>query len=259
MRIRFMTILLLVCLSVPFTAQAQTNGSAEENFFEANRAYKNEAFQEAIAGYSKLIENGFENGHTYYNLGNAYFRLGEVGRAILSYERARLFIPRDSDLNFNLSQAKDQTLDAVSDSQRFSLPDLLGLDRVNRYEVFFVFIIMNVLFFGVLCIRIFNKSEWTYYLSIFLAIFIGIGACVTALKWYESITDDRTIVIAKEVEVLAGPDPGDTILFKIHEGAVVHHERSEDGWTLLHLSEDKRGWAKSDQLERIVQRKIDRS
>ena len=254
-RTRFMTILLLVCLSVPIMARAQLDSSAEETFFEANRAYKSEAFQEAIDGYRKIIEGGFENGHAYYNLGNAYFRLGHIGKAILSYERARLFIPRDSDLNFNLSQAKDQTLDDVSDSRIFSLSDLLGLDRVNLYEAFLVFILLNVLFFGILCIRIFKKAEWTYYLAIFLAIFIGIGAFVSALKWYESITDDRAIVISREVEVLAGPDPDDTILFKIHESVVVHHERSEDGWTLLRLSKDKRGWAKSDQLERIVRRK----
>jgi len=42
------------------------------------------------------------------------------------------------------------------------------------------------------------------------------------------------------------------ILSKIREGTVVQYERSEDDWVLLHLSENKRGWAKADQLERIA-------
>ena len=86
----------------------------------------------------------------------------------------------------------------------------------------------------------------------FLVIFIGIGGCALALKWYGYATDNRAVVLTDEVEVRAGPDPGGTTLFKIHEGAVVYHERSEYDWVLLHLSKDKRGWAESKQLERIV-------
>ena len=72
------------------------------------------------------------------------------------------------------------------------------------------------------------------------------------LKWYGWAADDRAVVLADEVEVRAGPDRGDTTLFKIHEGTVVHHERSEDDWVLLHQSKDKRGWAESEQLERVL-------
>ena len=251
-RIRFITGLLILCLPVPLTAQAQTGGSAEGVFFEANRAYSNQDFQEAMDGYCRLIEGGSASGHLYYNLGNAWFHLGRLGEAILAYERARLLIPRDSDLAFNLTQARDQTRDEIGDTAAVSFLDILGIENVSRYEAFAVFALLNVLFFAVLCLRIFRKAEWTYYLTIFLAIFVGIGGSVSALKWYESLTDDRAVVIAEEVEVLAGPHPEDTILFKIHEGTVVRHERSEGGWALLRLSKGKRGWTQADKLERIV-------
>lgn len=85
-----------------------------------------------------------------------------------------------------------------------------------------------------------------------LAIFIGAGGCALALKWYGYALDNRAIVLSDEIEVRAGTDPGDTALFKIHEGAIVFYERTEGNWGLLHLSEDKRGWAEANQLERIV-------
>lgn len=251
---RFMMTGLLVLLFLPSVVKAETNKSMAEVFFEANSACKNEQFQKAADGYLHLIENGIENGHIYYNLGNAYFRLGAFGRAILSYERARLWIPRDSDLAFNLSHARDQARDAVGDSQSFSINDILGLDSINFYETFFVFTILNVFFFGILCIRLFKKAEWTYYLSIFLAIFVTIGASVFALKWHSVAGDDRAVVLAEEVNVRAGPDSEDTVLFKIHEGSIVHYERSEGDWVLLRLSKDKRGWAESTQLEQIVKK-----
>ena len=249
---RFVLILLLALQLIPCEVNAKIDQSAQEDFFEANRAYKNDQFQEAVDGYLNLIENGIENGHLYYNLGNAFYRLGNLGRAILFFERARLLLPRDDDLIFNLSHARNQAVDAVGDVQTFSLSDFLGLDSLNLYEVFLVFTIINGFFFFIFGIRLYKKTEWSFYLSIFLAIVIGIGGCALALKWYQVTTDDRAIVLSDEVEVRAGPDPGDTALFKIHEGTIVHHERSEGDWVLLHLSKNKRGWAPSKQLERIV-------
>lgn len=248
----FMWIVLAVFLSLPGGVKAGTgNLSAAERFFDANRAYRAEQFREAADGYRKLIESGFENGHIHYNLGNAHFRIGNLGRAILSYERARLLIPRDDDLIFNLAHARSLAKDAVGDTGPAPLNNLLGLDSVNLHETLFVFAVLNACFFAVLCIRLFKRAEWTYYLAIFLAICVGIGAFAFLLKWHGWFADHRAVVVAAEAEVRAGPDPGDTVLFKIHEGTIVQHERAEGGWVLLHLSKDKRGWAESSKLERI--------
>jgi len=245
-------ILVLVCfLSI---TQAETGPSFVEQFFEANQAYKNHQFQQAIDGYLHLIENGPENGQVYYNLGNAYFRLGDLGRAVLSYERARLLIPRDGDLAFNLSHARNQTQDASIDLQMSSFSDFIGLGGLNRYETFFGFVLLNVLFFVLLCIRLYKKTEWTYYLSIFLAIIISLGGCALALKWVAWASDNRAVVLSEEVLVQAGPDSRDTVLFKLHAGTLVRVERTENDWTLLQLSEGKRGWAQSYQLERVIKR-----
>ncbi len=249
---RSITILSLVLIFIPCGVYAKNVQSAHEYFFEANRAYKNDQFQRAVDGYLELIENGNENGHIFYNLGNAYYRLGDLGRAILFFERARLLLPRDDDLLFNLTHARNQAVDAVDDLETFSLNDFLGLDSLNLYETFLIFTIFNGFFLFILATRLYIKTEWSYYLSIFLVIVVGIGACTLALKWYEVATDNRAVVLSDEVEVRAGPEPGDTALFKIHEGTVVHYERTEGDWVLLHLSEDKRGWAQSKHLERIV-------
>ncbi len=65
------------------------------------------------------------------------------------------------------------------------------------------------------------------------------------------VTDDRSVVLSEEMQVRAGADIKDTVLFKIYEGTVVHYERSECDWGLLHLSKDKRGWVELNCLERI--------
>jgi tetratricopeptide (TPR) repeat protein len=233
-------------------SQADTGKPAVEQFFEANQAYKNNQFQLAAEGYLRLIEAGFENGHLYYNLGNTYFRLGELGKAVLYYERAALLIPRDDDLAFNLSNARNQTQDDVPYPEVSSINTFLGLDSINLYEALFAFTLLYIIFFSILCFRLFKKPEWLYYLSIFLAIMISVGAVAFVLKWYGTVNDNRAVVLVKELEVRAGPDTKDTLLFKIHEGTIVHYDRVEDGWVLMRLSKDKRGWVRDNQLERIL-------
>jgi len=242
----------VVCLSMTPEIKAQTQGW-EEIFFRANQAYKGGHFQEAVDGYSKLIRfgHGQGQGELYYNLGNAYFRLHQLGRAILNYERAHLLIPRDEDLKYNLGYAREKTQDAVPKSQGFIGMTFFWLGSLSLSEVFWGFGILNMLFWGVLLIRLIFHSEWTYYLSLVLLVSWLIVCISFGLKWYQTETDDRAVILKPEVSILAGPDIRDTVLFKLHEGTTAHLERSEDGWSLIHLSEQKRGWIKKEDLERI--------
>lgn len=220
----------------------------EETFFKANQAYGEGRFQEAIQGYDRLIRSGHRNGHLYYNLGNAYLKTEQLGPAMLNYERAYLIMPRDADLNFNLSYARDQMRDAIPQSQGLFQTAFFWLDSLSMAEMFWAFALLNVLFWGILFIRLFHRMEWTYYLFLILLIFWVIGGTSFGLKWYQARSDDRVVVLKKEVSILAGPDVRDTVLFKLHEGTIVHHERSEDGWSLVHLPDKKRGWVKAEAV-----------
>ena len=234
------------------SGQPPAKESSEGIFFRANQAYKDGQFKRALEGYLHLIEKGHKNGRLYYNIGNTYYRIEDLGKAILFYERALLLIPRDPDLKFNLAYALDQTTDIIDEPESLISQSFFWLDDSNMREVFYFFMFVNILFFGILVIRLFSRADWTYYLFILLVIFLFIASSSLALKYYQLKWDDRAVILAKEVPVLAGPDPNDIVLFKLHEGAVIHHERSEDVWSLIHLSSEKRGWVRSKTIERIV-------
>ena len=68
---------------------------------EADSAYVQERYEQAISLYDKLLETG-ASASVYYNLGNAYYRIGDMAHAILAYERAYLMEPGDADIRFNL-------------------------------------------------------------------------------------------------------------------------------------------------------------
>ena len=75
-----LTLFLSAAMAAPMEAGAQVKEKAGQLFFEANRAYKDDRFQQAVDSYLALVDSGFENGQVYFNLGNAYFRLGDLGR-----------------------------------------------------------------------------------------------------------------------------------------------------------------------------------
>jgi uncharacterized protein YgiM (DUF1202 family) len=87
---------------------------------------------------------------------------------------------------------------------------------------------------------------------ILLLIFWVITGVSFGLKWCQLKTDDRPVILQPEVNVLAGPDSQDIILFKLHSGTVVQVERSEDGWALVRLPDKKRGWVKNNAMEGII-------
>ena len=77
------------------------------------------------------------------------------------------------------------------------------------------------------------------------------GGASVAVKWHQQRSDQRAVILSGQAQVLAGPDSNDTLLFELHEGTTVYRERTEDGWSLIQLSKNKRGWLKSGAIEKI--------
>ncbi|MBN1850993.1 MAG: tetratricopeptide repeat protein [Deltaproteobacteria bacterium] len=243
----------IVCslLFIVTYAQGQDQ-TGEEIFFKANLAYNEGRYQDAIEGYHQLIRKGYRSGQVYFNLGNAYFREEELGKAILFYERAKILLPRDADLNFNLGYALDQTQDAIPKSSDFITQTFFWINNLNLGELFLGFALLNIVLWGILLIRLFIKPEWTYYGVMIFLIPWSIAGLSFGLKWYQVTMDDRAVVLQEQVNIMAGPHSDDTVLFQLHEGAVILHERVEDEWALIRLPDNKRGWVKNGAVEKII-------
>jgi len=71
-------------------------------FEDANRLYEQGRFSEAAAAYERLVQDGRASAAIYYNLGNAWFKSGQNGRAVAAYRQAERLTPRDPNVRFNL-------------------------------------------------------------------------------------------------------------------------------------------------------------
>jgi tetratricopeptide (TPR) repeat protein len=77
-------------------------------FAKANQEYAAGDFKAAIADYEEVLRSGQDAPNLFYNLGNAYFRQKNFGRAILNYERALALDPRHPEAQANLRIARDE-------------------------------------------------------------------------------------------------------------------------------------------------------
>ena len=101
---------IIILLALLFTSSQLW---AQQMKAEADSAYINKEYAKAIEIYESMLQQG-ESGEVYYNLGNAYFKQDELGKAILNYERALLLQPGNSDINANLDMARAKTVDKVN-------------------------------------------------------------------------------------------------------------------------------------------------
>ena len=108
-----------------------------------------------------LLGNAGADGHLLYNLGNAAFRLNQIGRAILCYERARVLLPRDADLAFNLGHARERVRDVIPETEGFVGTAFFWLGSLTLAEIFWCFAAANALFWGIAAARLFSRAEWT--------------------------------------------------------------------------------------------------
>src|SRR5258708_4463609 len=106
---RIIPILIALALWSPGVATAAESGTRERTFLRAlevfDAAKTPHDYGESAALLESLLTDGYRNGAVYYNLGNAYFRAGQYGRAIAAYRKAKSYRPRDPYLDANLRQA----------------------------------------------------------------------------------------------------------------------------------------------------------
>jgi tetratricopeptide (TPR) repeat protein len=97
-------------------------GSRERLFLKAlerfDSAKSSDDYRESAKLLESIVADGFQNGAVYYNLGNAYYRAGEFGRAIINYRKALPYRPGDPYLAANLQQAVAAAPGRLSDSPR---------------------------------------------------------------------------------------------------------------------------------------------
>jgi tetratricopeptide (TPR) repeat protein len=245
-------ILTLVALSSLFFLKVVLafNNQETSAFNRANVYYEQANYDEAIKQYSSILESGYESGNLYYNLGNCYFKKGELGRAILNYEKARRLIPLDKDLESNYEYAcsliKSQTL-----ASKKSLPLRVLNNLFEKFTIDVLTILLSVLYtliLVVVLISFFFKPLKNHALifTVFIGLFFIVG--FIGLRGKIALLNKEGIVTVEQADAKFEPMDKATTFFTLYEGMKVEVISSKDNWYKVRRQDNKSGWVENNTL-----------
>lgn len=240
------------------TAASCCAGYLDESFFKNGaEAYRRGDFAPAAEEFHKIESASHVSGELYYNLGNCYFKLNDLGRAILYYERSMRLLPRDRDLLFNIETARNACKDRIPPEETpFILKPFAFVTRwLTVWELTFLNVLCAWLWLIAAALRILFRAG-SRVLSTAVKVLLGIQV-VLALCWALELHDgaaDKAVILESEVAVHSGPGETFPESFKIHEGVVVQILERQGDWSRVMLSGGLGGWLKSDDYERIADR-----
>jgi len=240
LKARLVVVLMLMMAAIPGAA-----GSLDYNFEQGNKHYTAGDYPKAIEEYQKIIAGGYQSAALYYNLGNAYFRQGQLGQAIMNYTRARRLAPRDDDIKANLEFARQFAIDKIEVTQETIL-----LDYVNRF--FDSFSLTEITWLAaflyiVTAVMVLIGYVYRWYriptpaLILALALF-SVAVIFTAVKLDRDVLTRKAVVLAQQAEVKSGPGEDFNSKFTAHAGLTFTIEREESGYYQVDFENRLKGW-----------------
>jgi tetratricopeptide (TPR) repeat protein len=220
----------------------------------ANEEYKAGNFEDALRLYEGLLSStDVETADIYYNIGNAQFKLGNLGKAIVSYRRALARAPRDEDIAANLRYVRERIRDSIAQTKSTEvLREVFffhySLNDAESEAVFFCAYLGLVLFASLSLLSNAKPLRWLTFVALAIALIFG---CSTAMKRYGSVQSKQAVVVAEETEVRTGPGRNYMKSFDLHDGVELRVQKNRDGWCQIELSDGRRGWLHDSDIERV--------
>jgi len=216
---------------------------------KADEAYAQKRYDEAAKDYQELVRSGNWNATIFYNLGNARYRLGDFGQAILNYQRALALEPRHPEANANLLLARDEAR-ALE----------LRKDWIERYASFATVkqwsIAAAVAFWFALFViaRLVLARKRSAAGIAFVALSLVVGAVsVFAIVTLENGSNGKALAIVTDKNVtarIATADSAQTVL-ALPPGTEIKVESERGDWIYAALPNDLHGWIPASAAERV--------
>ena len=244
------TALLLLGLLLSTAADALCQTTPPPTPPDAASLYRAGQFEQAAQAYEQLASSAPDSAYYAYNLGNAYFKLNRIGKAVLFYRRAFALQPRDQDIRANLSfavkKAGDDLVPAGMPEVLHSVYHLLSLKELGGLFWFFCW---AALLPGAVCIWPSRRKGWLLAITLGFAVLAAASGIWLSARRATGIKNPA-VVIDAQAELRAGPGENFTTAATIPEGHTVEVLESNQDWRLVGVpSKNIKGWVKAEALE----------
>ncbi|MGZ8898995.1 MAG: tetratricopeptide repeat protein [Limisphaerales bacterium] len=223
-------------------------GAAEtlSHFEQANRLYEQGNYAEAASLYESMVKAGRHAASIYFNLGNAHFKQGELGRALFNYRRAERLAPRDPDIQANLRFTRERVDGGISlvqptwqrVFQYFTLNEITAVTTLLFWAWASVFCVVRFRLY----LR--SKLRGVGFISAGL-----LGSALILLGFSYLIARERTAIVAvTQATVHLGPLPESQSAFTASDGAELRILAERQDWLQVSDRSERSGWIASTNV-----------
>ena len=235
------------CIIFAITSSAFAQADAE--FAKANQEFAQGHFKEAISGYEALIRSGQWSANVFYDLGNAYFRTGDFGRAILNYERALTLERHHPEATANLQIARDEA--HALEIQPSSLERYLQFASLNQYSIAAATAFWLAIF--AMFALIFKQRRSARAIAVSICCLLVFVVAVYAIFTLERGSKGQAlaVVTGKDVQArLATADTANSVL-ALPAGSEIKILSTRGDWIYAALPNNLRGWIPAKNAEQV--------
>lgn len=237
---------------------------AETLAHQADSAYSADNFQLAEQLYLRALETGGSSTALFYNLGNAYYRQGNLGKAIVNYERALKLDPTNRDAKANLEFVNSKITDKQIDSGSYMMSvwdGAVGMFHADTWAI--LALVLFAVFLGAVAVYVFSSAVAVKKASFFggLVVFL-VTVCAVIISFAAANrvnSADYAIILPPASQLSTSPREARNQAeqaFLLHEGTKVEiidsiSSQGEGLWYEVMVGHGERAWVKADEIERI--------
>ncbi len=243
----------------PSAAPAAVGAERFQAIFQAgNQSYLNGDYPGAVAEYRKLLDAGLLHPDVFFNLGNASYRAGAKGMAVLSYERALALDPNDAAAASNLAAVRKELVDrvvmpgdgGVGEPMWHGFIRGLGLGRLT-----WTCLGLYWLGFGLLIARRLLPEgllrRLLFWVNVpVLSLVLVTGGLLASRVWLEERVH-HAIVVASAAPLREGPERSAKALMEVHEGLKVRLLSQAGDYLRVRLENGVEGFLLESQVGKI--------
>ncbi len=229
----------------------------EEYVRQADQAFTENKYNQALDDYKKVIEMGYESPGLYYSLGNACFKANNFAAAILYYEKSLKLKSGNENLEYNLKVAQSKIADKIA-----PLPQPVYLRVWEAGQTMFtlkqwavlIIVIFSLVLISIATFLIAGK-QWMRKAAFWFGILLivsGVFSTVCSVAAYHNFNANaEAIIFEPSVSVKSSPDESSTDIFVLHEGSKVEIKDQIGEWYEIRIANGNSGWLKSSVLQKI--------
>jgi tetratricopeptide (TPR) repeat protein len=228
----------------------------DEAWKRGNDAYLHGDYAAAAAAYEELDRQGVVSGDLMFNLGDAYYRQGDLGRAIWAFERAAALDPDDDDARYNLEQTRTLVARRTQDKIEGADRDPIWIRIVTALSPStetWLFVALYVGLFAALFVRRRASDDARPALGAAAAL-LGVAALLSGAVLLGRAHLDRVpfgVILPEAAAVKDGADVNYRTAFQVHAGLRVRLLERDQDWVRIRLGNGLEGWVRRQDVGRL--------